>query len=734
MVDVLTRVREFLPRVSSEQIRWENPDLTRIWDDVERSAPIIASGQGIDCESSDRRPGVRVNPPKLEPVAAYQLPNRFPAASTGDDMMGHAQVAPNGDSRPIPPLIRERFNSTYKDWCSQKCVSHDQRLLSIDGLPTDLYMLHSEVVTEGGLGPVQQKNLWAVIAARMGCVLLPGGPNDPPKSGPAAANQLAHVYKVYLADFDRVYMSSVLENRLGRKQQAFQQMLPTQLRGVSPQQMRMLVQVAETPAMDLRAKGMPEDLVHVVENNRQALQLMRRDQRMFKNMFHPAQATGPANAGGPQGGLPIGGHKGGMPGQLQFNGMPPRPMPDVGGPNNIMFPPKPSIPNLHPVSAQSAKLQAALPEIQVMKRDYMSRVTGLPPVEVSNEQRLEYNDFLEQVHRTAQDMERKLPFFHVAMMARQPDNNAGNTKKLVSFIINVQHQRTMIAYSTPRFIMSLQDLRQAQNVLNNALEYVATHWKSVAGAGPGGPTAAPNAGMLVSPRPPTQPPLNSNPVAHHTSPQGPPLPPVSHHTSPQGPPLPPVAHHTSPQGPPPPQSSPAPNNIPRPPFNLQPPPLGPKKKGSQTTPQLSAASPPNAVVNTPTPPADPTTQAANASTPTHASSPQTSKSPKSKPPAKPRPQPKPRRPSNTVQKPSVTPTAIPFTEPAQIPPPNATNGLKRPREEDESSPSSNAAAGPSSVAPGGPSPQASGQVNEPPPPKKIRSNFHSRDISMVPLD
>ncbi|THU84421.1 hypothetical protein K435DRAFT_404144 [Dendrothele bispora CBS 962.96] len=53
---------------------------------------------------------------------------------------------------------------------------------------------------------MQSKDLWAVIGARMGFVQFPGGhPNDLPKSGPAIAQQLAHVYKEYLAAFDTVY-------------------------------------------------------------------------------------------------------------------------------------------------------------------------------------------------------------------------------------------------------------------------------------------------------------------------------------------------------------------------------------------------------------------------------------------------------------------------------------------------------------------------------------------------
>ncbi|KAF9256357.1 hypothetical protein L218DRAFT_911412 [Marasmius fiardii PR-910] len=619
----------------------------------------------------------------------------------GNNMLVGPSAAALGPQQPVPPLAKERFSTSYKNFCNSKQITHNPRLLSIDNLTIDLHTLHTEVMKEGGLGPVQQKDLWAVIAGRLGCVQFPGTATEPPKSGPAAANQLAHVYKEYLADFDRVYMVSLQDNR--RKALLFQQISQNPLfaKGMGPNQMEMIVGLADVSATELKAKGMPDDMIRMIESARPALQVLSRDQNLYKYMAqwmaNKQQQIGLVqNGGAKQGGGPLMGPDGTLPPQLGVQ-QPQRPMGGNGVSNhfggNMMFPIKSEFQSLPAGGGQGTKMQAALLEIQAMKQEYVNKVPNLATVDVSNEQRLEYNNLLEQAHRTALDMERKLPFFHV-VFSKQQDTN---TRKLLHLIMNIQQQRVMIGFSTPRFIMTLHDLRSAQTILHNASEFVSNTWKSSGGA-PGGTASALGGGAGISmPRPPTQPPMT---VPQHPSP---------------------------PQVPPQPQPSPQPNPMGRPPVNLQNPPAGPKKKGNQTTPKLGPASPPNnnatvGAVNTPTPPANPSTPAANAATPTHASSPQTPKSPKSKAPVKPqRTTSKQRRPSTTNNtKPNITPTATPVTEPAQIP----TPGVKRPRDEDELVTSNVAAVQSTSTssASAEPSSQA-GVASEPSPPKKLKSDW-----------
>ncbi|KAK1226674.1 hypothetical protein PQX77_010353 [Marasmius sp. AFHP31] len=76
---------------------------------------------------------------------------------------------------------------------------------------------------------------------------------------------------------------------------------------MNPQQMRMMVQCSDVPADNLRGK-MPDEMLRVLEANRQMLQLMKQDQNMFETLCPPGQPSNP-------GGVSIG-HDGGMPGQL----------------------------------------------------------------------------------------------------------------------------------------------------------------------------------------------------------------------------------------------------------------------------------------------------------------------------------------------------------------------------------------------------------------------------------
>ncbi|KAF9256562.1 hypothetical protein L218DRAFT_881447, partial [Marasmius fiardii PR-910] len=122
-------------------------------------------------------------------------------------MLGETSLNPQN---PFPPLPKERFSISYKNFCDSKQIKHNPLLLSIDNVAIDLHSLHTEVMKEGGLERVSKNDLWAVIAARLGIVLFPGFASEPPKSGPAAAYQVAHIYKEYLAEFDRSYVASLL--------------------------------------------------------------------------------------------------------------------------------------------------------------------------------------------------------------------------------------------------------------------------------------------------------------------------------------------------------------------------------------------------------------------------------------------------------------------------------------------------------------------------------------------
>ncbi|THU99966.1 hypothetical protein K435DRAFT_719368 [Dendrothele bispora CBS 962.96] len=233
------------------------------------------------------RSGPTPNAPFHTPMGNPTFP--FNPNSQQNPGSGPSSNLPNPNGGPpvpmmtfnIPPLDKGRFDGAFRAWCHQKAISIDQRLLDIGGRPIDLYSLHSYVIQEGGLANVQSKDLWAVIGARMGFVQFPGGPpNDLPKSGPAAAQQLAHVYKEYLAAFDTVYITS-LEKR--RKQLR----VNVPLKNWNPNQLRTILSCADKSSEQLRAQGLPEQVISFIEANRTQLQQMITDQSSFRDIIRP---------------------------------------------------------------------------------------------------------------------------------------------------------------------------------------------------------------------------------------------------------------------------------------------------------------------------------------------------------------------------------------------------------------------------------------------------------------
>lgn len=55
--------------------------------------------------------------------------------------------------------------------------------------------------------------MWPIIGARMGFVQFPGTSSEPATSGPGVAQQLQNIHSEYLAQFDSIYVHSVLQKR-----------------------------------------------------------------------------------------------------------------------------------------------------------------------------------------------------------------------------------------------------------------------------------------------------------------------------------------------------------------------------------------------------------------------------------------------------------------------------------------------------------------------------------------
>jgi hypothetical protein len=58
---------------------------------------------------------------------------------------------------PIPPLEKGRFDTVYKNFCAQRSLVHNPRMLTIESRPLDLYDLHTQVMIEGGAANVRTR-------------------------------------------------------------------------------------------------------------------------------------------------------------------------------------------------------------------------------------------------------------------------------------------------------------------------------------------------------------------------------------------------------------------------------------------------------------------------------------------------------------------------------------------------------------------------------------------------
>lgn len=137
---------------------------------------------------------------------------------------------------------------------------------------------------------------WAIIGGKLGWIHFPG---DPPKSGPAVAQRLLHVYNQYLLRFDEMYMRSahrpkananpvmngnvpgVVSAPPGTAQQSEGSMPMHFNLANDPAQLQQLVQYSQLPVEVLRTRGVSQDVIDAVEMNRDLLTRIVNGQNQF---------------------------------------------------------------------------------------------------------------------------------------------------------------------------------------------------------------------------------------------------------------------------------------------------------------------------------------------------------------------------------------------------------------------------------------------------------------------
>ncbi|KAJ7838639.1 hypothetical protein B0H14DRAFT_1082912 [Mycena olivaceomarginata] len=573
----------------------------------------------------------------------------------------------------------------YKNFCTQRSLVHNPRMMSIETQPLDLYDLYTQVMLQGGAANVVSRDLWSVIGGRMGFVQFPQCLRyGARKVGSRVAQHLAHAYKEYLAVFENVYVSTIMDS-LWKNHALAAAQRPMAMGGfggnhglggrsggiADPSQMQLAIAYANIPLPELRRRGIPEQLIQFIEANRSALlqALVFRNQliqRPHTGLFEGTHAGRPAAVWWAIGACAEDEQRD-DPAWQPFGNMP---HPGTHNPMDSQQPQQPQQPGIARPSREH--LQAAMAHITKLESDYCPErmLANAPAIDVPAEQRMEYNTVLEQLHRACIDLDHKLPMLFVVLKKEEV------VRRLVIIIQTAIQQRAMISSGSTRFLVTLETLRTMLQLVQHMNESFATILAGLVGKGPM-PPGGPMGGM------PPRPSLNH------------PLPPPQINQLNQPPPISPQPTNSLP-----PQQQP-PN---RPGISLQPPLNRVKRPGT--------ASSPNAPSPTPPPIASESTAVNNAPTPRDMSSPQAPKSPKGKPKPKP---PQKRKPSIKA---AAAPPPLSPPEPATAPSPAGSN--KRAREDEATPPQHNMQRSTSSNAPG------SSAANESSPSKRQKTEWDGR--------
>ncbi|KAE9401445.1 hypothetical protein BT96DRAFT_1018120 [Gymnopus androsaceus JB14] len=337
----------------------------------------------------------------------------------GPDHVTHHPTRIN-HNQGIPLLDKQRFENAYKRWCLINNVVPDPQLLCIDNRSIDLYELHCQVIREGGMENVTRKELWPVIGGRLGFVHF----HDTVTNHQNVARLLAYISN----------MSAGNTSQLSKRPTWFPDRFVPEYWNLA------ISSWSAQSAAELRARRMSESVISFIEKHRYSLQGMARDEETFGSNFR--RDTQPASE------------------QPSSN-------PSIG---NLFSQP---LVESHPRPTQE-QLSVVHANINRLKADYTARVIPMmPPVEVPPASRAEYGSLVDMVFQLANDLDHKLVIFSIVT------KNEENTRKILSAVVTVQHQRSLLTSPEPKFIISFETLRlfygQLQNV-GHQIHAIITNW------------------------------------------------------------------------------------------------------------------------------------------------------------------------------------------------------------------------------------------------------------------
>jgi hypothetical protein len=289
------------------------------------------------------------------------------------------------------------------------------------------------------------KEIWPVIGGRLGFVAFHGSINEPAKCAPGTAQGLQACYDAYLLDFERMYVHTWLQNRqTATAQQELGMILQASGMGMNGQPgrppnttmprpdliiMQLMHQHTHSSVQDMRAAGVKEDVIALIERYRPQLQANEQQRNMSRSgVLDQSQPQHP------QPNFP------GAPAQPPL-GQPPAPVRDSGSagtpaPTNELHGPAFVPGGQQPTSVMDhalQRLQQQGPPTQMqlvnasklvtkIKQDILAKrdPTMFPLVQIPDEQRLEYNQTFEQLLRlVVTDLEPKLAWLAVVVQTNQ---------------------------------------------------------------------------------------------------------------------------------------------------------------------------------------------------------------------------------------------------------------------------------------------------------------------------
>jgi len=117
----------------------------------------------------------------------------------------------------IPPLNAERFNGSFRHFCSVKGLVLDREPLQVGEKEVDLHSLHKEVMRNRGYDIGEERpGFWLKIGQQLNVIRSP----DASSSSTEVADQLAMIYKRYLEHFDAIYVVSFMQELHSRQAHA----------------------------------------------------------------------------------------------------------------------------------------------------------------------------------------------------------------------------------------------------------------------------------------------------------------------------------------------------------------------------------------------------------------------------------------------------------------------------------------------------------------------------------